>query len=193
MPKTTLDIKFIESFLSNKDNIKVLDIGCGNCEPIFELFNDSDLPFIRIVGVDSGIDLQKRPRSKDLNYEYSCITYEKENPNNIFEYVTDDGLSFLQQTTETFDLIIFNQFFHFFPLSEVKEYLMSARTALSENGIIYIMVANNSHNYAREANKHVFTTETISDLQFQFKILNSEKIRNWWEIVIGSEIPNPFD
>jgi ubiquinone/menaquinone biosynthesis C-methylase UbiE len=107
---------FLKSKIKFKKNIQILDIGCGRANIISALqkkykFNNKAI----------GIDVIK---NKDVK------------KNIIFKKI--DGIKFLNQTNNLFDLILIKQTVHFFSKKQIKSLLNLAKIRLNKNGQILI-------------------------------------------------------
>ena len=107
---------FLKSKINFKKNIQILDIGCGRANIISALqkkykFNNKAI----------GIDVIK---NKDVK------------KNIIFKKI--DGIKFLNQTNNLFDLILIKQTVHFFSKKQIKSLLNLAKIRLNKNGQILI-------------------------------------------------------
>jgi ubiquinone/menaquinone biosynthesis C-methylase UbiE len=107
---------FLKSKIKFKKNTQILDIGCGRANIISALqkkykFNNKAI----------GIDVVK---NKDVK------------KNIIFKKI--DGIKFLRQTTNLFDLILIKQTVHFFSKKQIRSLLNLAKIRLNKNGRILI-------------------------------------------------------
>lgn len=184
MKNTNINIPLIESYFKQPKKLKVLDIGAGDCSEAFDFYDKSNLEFDSITCVDSGKDVLLKPHMEINSLYASTVGYKRNNPNDIFSYVKSDGLDFLLSCNDSFDLIIFSQFLHFFKHTKKENYLFTSRSLLNAGGIIFIKVANTLHDHNLKRNLPVFDEDLISHLNFTFDIDFIEEQGKFYEIII---------
>jgi ubiquinone/menaquinone biosynthesis C-methylase UbiE len=107
---------FLKSKIKFKKNTQILDIGCGRANIISALQKKYKFN-AKIIGIDI-------VKNKDIK------------KNIIFKKI--DGIKFLKQTNNLFDLILIKQTVHFFSKKQIKSLLNLAKTRLNKNGQILI-------------------------------------------------------
>ena len=107
---------FLKSKIKFKKNTQILDIGCGRANIISALQKKYKFN-AKIIGIDI-------VKNKDIK------------KNIIFKKI--DGIKFLKQTNNLFDLILIKQTVHFFSKKKIKSLLNLAKIRLNKNGQILI-------------------------------------------------------
>ncbi|MFK7776053.1 MAG: methyltransferase domain-containing protein [Saprospiraceae bacterium] len=184
-------ITLISEHLKNDNEISVLDIGCGDAGMLFSLYNELDLDFKRLVGVDSGVDDAKDPfhfeNHFDLNRIYkSQVSFEKELKENVFEYIRKDEMQFIKECTSEFDLIIISNLLHFFKWETILQAIDTSIKLFKKEGIIYLLIANENHPYSQHDDKTILDQAKFEHLEKEYNIVSNEKGDGHYLLIIRS-------
>lgn len=104
--------------------------------------------------------------AEDLEATYNSMA-EPGNaaPHGLFEYALADGLAYLTTENDTYNLVIFSNFLHFFPMDKIEEYMNAALHVLIIGGYIFVLMANSGHNeYAQDPSKTLMTDSLLQKL-----------------------------
>lgn len=180
------EMKHLFDLMNRFDDIKILDVGCGNCEKLFDLYTFKPyLKIISLVGVDSRKKKDYFPRYKEIIKQYKYVYRGKRPIDNInAEYIIEDEMDFLTLESGFHDLIIFSNFFHFHSPEVVSKFLQLTLTNLSDRGIIYIQVANENHGFAESSEHFVFTHAYIELLSKDFHITVIPCTTNHYKLIL---------
>ena len=173
-------ISLISKHLKNDNEISVLDIGCGDARMLFSLYNELDFGFKRLLGVDSGIDDTRDPfyfeNHLDLNKIYeNQVSFEKELKDNVFEYIRENEMQFIEDCKSEFDLIIFSNFLHFFKWKTILKAIDASIRLLKKEGIFYFLIANENHSYFQDEDKTILDEDKFERLKKEYNIVFNEK------------------
>jgi SAM-dependent methyltransferase len=183
MRNFSINRELIELYFENNNGLNILDIGCGNCSEIFNFFDKTKLSINKIICVDSGYDNHLVLRNEPNALYDGSVGYKRRNEN-MFSYIKEEELMFLENTNENYDLILFSNFLHFFDHEEKLKFLEQAKFKLNEGGIIYIKAANKYHDHWIKRNHPVFDNDFLSNLEYRFDLDHVEKLETFYEIII---------
>ncbi len=153
----------ITKHLLKKQNLKVLDIACGNGR--FVEFLEKKLPnnFV-YLGLDNSNELLKIAQNKFPKQRFEFFDLIK-------NYLTNKKIIF--NTQEKFDLIVSFGLSHHLPSTRLREeFLQSLKSKLNRNGLIVI----SNWQFAKEQNR--FQKNTLN----WKKIIQNPKINLWQKI-----------
>ena len=146
-------LEFIEFLKCRNEasNINILDVGCGNGETWWELYEK--LQFNKIIGIDnrsqltiskggySPISFNTYCKRKELTFD---ILNEKQF-NDIFQFYQIGIDDFFQTTiykNNKFELIIMSNFLYLFEESKAKEILEKIKLIIKDEGYLYIQIGS---------------------------------------------------
>lgn len=170
------------------DKIVVLDVACGDFEKSFDLYANFSSKIESIVGVDSCFD------KRNIPIEIPCITSYKSsldkafsrkvNRSNIpfeegktFFYIPMLEKNFLNHCECEFQFIICSNFLHFFMKSEIREFFEKMKNVLSQNGYLFISIANEEHSYSQDENMTTFSLDGLkNELEEFFEVVGIQKL-----------------
>jgi hypothetical protein len=177
---------YLSNYFKIFKNIKIIDVGCGDCSYIFDIINTKPCLKVKVLKcVDSGFSKDRVPRFEDIRKEYNSSGSYKVDINSIdAEYLKTDEFKYLKESQEKYDLIVLSQVLHFFKRDFAIEYLNIAVTKLTDRGIIYICVANEKHHYSEESDKYIFDLDFIKHLENLFNIIRLVKTGSHFYIFI---------
>jgi 2-polyprenyl-3-methyl-5-hydroxy-6-metoxy-1,4-benzoquinol methylase len=128
-----------KSFMPEDKNAKILDFGCGTGDFLYHLKKKGYQNFF-------GIDISA-----------SQIEYCKKNITDQAQ--TMDGIDFLKDKKETFDLIVAHDVMEHIPKNEIIKFLTLIHQALKKGGQVVIRVPNMSNPFGLDARFNDFTHE----------------------------------
>ncbi|AKM81603.1 MAG: Menaquinone biosynthesis methyltransferase UbiE [Candidatus Pacebacteria bacterium GW2011_GWF2_38_9] len=153
----------IIKYLPKKENLKVLDIACGNGRFVEFLKQNLQSSF-SYLGLDNSKSLLKIAQNKFKEQQFEFFDLIK-------NYLTKEKIVF--NTQEKFDLIISFGLSHHLPSAKIrKEFLQSLKSKLNKNGLIVV----SNWQFAKEQNRFQKNT-----LNWQ-KIIKNPKINLWQKI-----------
>jgi SAM-dependent methyltransferase len=183
----------------NKENITVLDIGCGLPFTHFFLFHD--FGFNEIVGVDRAsekeiiaeiVSKQKKLKNSDIKSVYdfyiSQIKFSEEekihlnyeNFSNAFKiHYESDAYCFLNELDSTleFDFIILSNILHLFSgENEVKLLFEKVNSKLKNNGLLFVKVNHDENIIARSLKQKTYSEVLFKRYFVDFKEIYFSKI-----------------
>ena len=131
--------------------LKLLDLGCGDCQFLFDFYSFYNQSFYKINAVDSGKDFG---RTEDLEsgedlfkkYEGNCEIVDKKNLTpGIMYYHKSEVSDFLKTNGLSYDIILMKNFLHCLDnKTEAISVIQNCIPRLSKNGFLYIQIATPS-------------------------------------------------
>ena len=125
---STKYIQFFNNFLLKQKKLtkhsKILDIGCGRGKIMGSLSSK-----LKLINKPIGIDIENH---KDFDKR---ITFKKIN-----------GIRYLKNNQNKFDLILIKQTIHFFNLRDIKKILRYSNASLEVGGVILILTLDTKNN-----------------------------------------------
>lgn len=174
---TFIDIQSHSSTILNKNGLKLLDIGCGDCSDMFELYQLNSLDFDKLIGIDSEHPDWKEFFDLDPNITLDQ-TYKKYNLGRVkpikcsgytFLYINENEIHFLSKFKLKVDIILMCNFIHFFTIEEINQIISDSYRLLNENGILYVVTANNNHESGKLRTK--LTLIELQNLLEKFEVI----------------------
>ena len=175
--KTFIDIQSHSSTILNKNGLQLLDIGCGDCSDMFELYQINSLDFDKLIGIDSEQSDWKERFDLDPNITIDQ-TYMKYNLGRgkpikcsgyTFSYIIENEILFLSKFNLKVDIILMCNFIHFFKIEEINQIISDSYRLLNENGILYVVTANKNHKSGKLKTK--LTLIELQNLLEKFKVI----------------------
>ncbi|MBU1033953.1 class I SAM-dependent methyltransferase [Patescibacteria group bacterium] len=153
----------IIKYLPKKENLKVLDIACGNGRFV-EFLNHNLHGSFSYLGLDNSNELLKIAQNKFKEQQFEFFDLIK-------NYLANEKIIF--NTQEKFDLIVSFGLSHHLPSTELREkFLQSLKNKLNKNGLIVV----SNWQFAEEQNR--FQKNTLN----WKKIIKNPKINLWQKI-----------
>lgn len=172
------EIKFIKPFLKGMENIRVLDIGCGDGLLLSNLHNKLNDKISQMIGIDNVRD------NEGYLVRQNSTVGNRYMPDGKIELLKQDGFNFIRVTETQHDLIIISNVLHFYEWEQGREVLKITLTKLSARGLIYIKVANEDHSYKNENDKHPFTMTEIDEFRTFSEVLAFKKTGSHYELIL---------
>jgi SAM-dependent methyltransferase len=151
-------ISVVKKYLKQKDNLSVVDLGCGSGYFLFGLKDDPDLKFDLMEGVDHW---KGKTMNLDSNYHID-IGYKNNKYPEIKSY-EDDVFSFISRATISYDLIIASNLIHFFEKQEIEALINRCYALLKPGGVMYIKMINSDHPHSDDY-KTIYSDELVVDI-----------------------------
>lgn len=168
---------FLSNIISNFNQekpLEILDVGCGNGEMLFEIFRTFSNNFTKLKGIDNQENPHNIPFQDSLEYTYNSTAWDttKNAPNGLFQYEILDIEDYVKVSTEHFDIIILSNILHFFSKNKILDLIRLYITLLNNNGVLYINMANDKHDYSIDSRKTVLDIDLENELRKSFNILD---------------------
>ncbi|MBK7428230.1 MAG: class I SAM-dependent methyltransferase [Saprospiraceae bacterium] len=165
-------IRLIKKYLHKQQGLSVVDLGCAKGYFLFGLFDDPDLSFHLMEGIDLWEEEDKTPKNFDLNSEYNSDAECRQEGKSQFISNRKDIKTFICLTSNSYDLIILSKILHFYPHDQIINILKQCQSLLTTDGIIYVKMANEKHPYSDQKDKTVFSEKFKSELKQDFEIIH---------------------
>lgn len=176
------EIEFLLPYIKGQNNLRILDIGCGDGSLLSNIYNFMPTKISRLVGIEnySG-DFTDENDCDFVTYHNGCIGNKPMSPE-LTAIINQDGFDYLKNLLTPHDLIIFSNVLHFSPWDKQKEVLKLALTKLTFSGIIYLKNANEFHK--SEKIKYPITLDNIEDLKSICKVLPYTKTDIHYNLIL---------
>jgi SAM-dependent methyltransferase len=141
------EISFIDPFIGSLNGMHILDIGCREGMFLLNLYEMYSERISKIIGIDKD-DINKYK-------EYNGAYIRKLIKSGIAEFHVCDGLNFMLGLGNKQNLIIFSNVFHLMPLESAITLLDQAMSILTDDGVLYVKVANEHHSMEFPWNENI--------------------------------------
>lgn len=181
------------NFISN-EKLNLLDVGCGCCDFLFNIYSFLDKSFNRIDAIDSGKDFDRVEGLESGNdlfkqYNSNCsISNKKDLKPGIMYYHECDVNDFLKSNKLnklSYDIILMRNFLHCLKdKNEATTVIQNCIPKLSKNGFIYIEIATS--NFADEKNESEYgpkwgcSLDEIKEWSEPLNLISSSVIDGKW-------------
>lgn len=161
------DIELIVAHLPKESGLKVLDLGCGDCAYLYKLYQKIPDNISKMIGIDLGEDEdgEEIVFNNDFYDNYNSNFHGRVIPDGIGTFIPMDAELYIKNSEEKFDLIIVSNFVHLFPWEHSRQLLIRAIDLLSDRGIIFLKVANESHTFNDREDRFPFDSNKLEDLK----------------------------
>ncbi len=178
------EIKFLDPFLKGQNNLRILDIGCGEGSLLSNIYNKIPKQVSKLIGVDNADEETISFHNDDFADNHNSIIGNKPMKTGVASFYRQDGFDFLNLTLTPQDLIIFSNILHFSPWDKTKNIIQSALTKLSFSGVVYIKVANELRVFNTKDERYPFDESKLEELKFFSKILAFEKTHIHYNLIL---------
>lgn len=174
------ELAFLLPHLNNHENLKILDIGCGeNGVLLSNIYNAFTTKISKLIGVDNK---KLKLHNNNFSDNHNSIVGNEFMIEGLVDIFKDDGFTFINNIEINQDLIIFSNFLHLHPWEKSKEVIQTALTKLSHRGIIYIKVRNKA---LKEGKSYPFDKNIIEEIsKFSEIILDPREIGVHYNMII---------
>ncbi len=133
--------------------LRVLDLGCGDCEFLFDFYHIFDFDYCRIDAIDSYEEGPTRHyellEPGDLYERYTTperVSPRKPLKRGVMFFTKMKAYDFLENTDKLYDVIILKEFLHCLKSKkEAKKHIQKSIKNLSDNGYLFISNATDQH------------------------------------------------
>lgn len=178
------------NFISN-EKLNLLDVGCGCCDFLFNVYSFLDKSFNRIDAIDSGKDIDRVEGLESGNdlfkkYNGNCsISNKKDLIPGIMYYHESEVNDFLKDNKLSYDIILMRNFLHCLKdKTEATTVIQNCVPKISMNGFIYIEIATSK--FAKEKNESEYgpkwgcSVDEVKEWSEPLTLISSSVIDGKW-------------